>query len=65
MGIIDIKNLVFEYIRRDEEGNTEEIERAIDGVELEVNEGDFIAIIPAIATLCFCPPESLLGECFA
>jgi len=24
MGIIDIKNLVFEYIRRDEEGNTED-----------------------------------------
>ena len=45
MGIIDIKNLVFEYIRRDEEGNTEEIERAIDGVELEVEEGDFIAIL--------------------
>ena len=45
MGIIDIKNLVFEYIRRDEEGNTEEIERAIDGVELEVKEGDFIAIL--------------------
>ena len=45
MGIIDIKNLVFEYIRRDEEGNTEEIERAIDGVKLEVNEGDFIAIL--------------------
>ena len=44
MGIIDVKNLVFEYIRRDEEGNTEEIERAIDGVELEVSEGDFIAI---------------------
>ena len=45
MGIIDVKNLVFEYIRRDEEGNTEEIERAIDGVELEVSEGDFIAIL--------------------
>lgn len=45
MGIIDIKNLVFEYIRRDEEGNTEEIERAIDGVELEVEVGDFIAIL--------------------
>ena len=45
MGIIDIKNLVFEYIRRDEEGNTEEIERAIDGVELEVEKGDFIAIL--------------------
>ena len=24
----------------------------------------FIATIPAIATLCFCPPESLLGEAF-
>ena len=45
MGIIDVKNLVFEYIRRDEEGNTEEIERAKDGVVLEVSEGDFIAIL--------------------
>ena len=45
MGIIDIKNLVFEYIRRDEEGNVESVDKAVDGVELEVKEGDFIAIL--------------------
>ncbi|GFI04921.1 MAG: energy-coupling factor transporter ATPase [Lachnospiraceae bacterium] len=45
MGIIETKDLVFEYIRRDEEGNVEGITRAVDGVNLDVNQGDFIAIL--------------------
>ncbi len=45
MGIIETKDLVFEYIRRDEEGNVEGITRAVDGVNLNVNQGDFIAIL--------------------
>lgn len=45
MGIVETKNLVFEYIRRDEEGNVEGITRAVDGVNLDVNQGDFIAIL--------------------
>ena len=45
MGIIDIKNVIFEYIRRDEEGNTLSINRAIDDVELNVKKGDFVAIL--------------------
>ena len=39
------KNLTFEYIRRDEEGNVEGIKTAVDGVDLEVNAGEFISIL--------------------
>lgn len=45
MGIIEAKKLVYEYIRRDEEGNVEGITRAVDGVDLDVKQGDFIAIL--------------------
>ena len=43
--MIDIRKLVFEYIRRDEEGNVEAINRAIDDVTVDVDEGDFVAIL--------------------
>lgn len=45
MGIIKTKDLVFEYIRRDEEGNVEGITRAVDEVNLNVQQGDFVAIL--------------------
>ncbi len=45
MGIVEAKNLVFEYIRRDEEGNVEGITRAVDEVNLNVKQGDFVAIL--------------------
>lgn len=45
MRMIDAKKLVFEYIRRDEEGNVEGINRALDEVTLDVLEGDFVAIL--------------------
>lgn len=45
MGIIKIKNLVHDYIRRDEEGNIEGTSRAINHVNLEVEKGQFIAIL--------------------
>lgn len=37
--------MVFEYIRRDEEGNVEGITRAVDEVDLDVRQGDFVAIL--------------------
>ena len=43
--MIEAKNLVFEYIRRDEEGNVDGIIRAVDGVTLDVQPGDFVAIL--------------------
>ena len=45
MGIIKAVNLAFEYIRRDEEGNVEGMTRAVDGVNLDIQEGDFVAIL--------------------
>ena len=43
--MIEAKNLVFEYIRRDEEGNVDGIIRAVDSVTLDVQPGDFVAIL--------------------
>ena len=45
MGIIKTARLIYEYIRRDEEGKVEEIRRAVDGVDLDVQRGEFIAIL--------------------
>ena len=45
MGIIKTKNLIFEYIRRDEDGNVEDIVKAVDDVSLNIQAGEFIAIL--------------------
>ena len=45
MAVIESKNLSFDYIRRDEEGNVEGITRAVDNVSMSVEQGDFIAIL--------------------
>ena len=45
MGIIKAKQLVHEYIRRDEEGNVESIQTALDHVDLDVKPREFIAIL--------------------
>lgn len=45
MGIVKTSDLVFEYIRRDEEGNVEGITTAVDNVSLDIAQGEFIAIL--------------------
>ena len=45
MGIIKAKDLVYEYIRRDEDGNVEGINTAVDHVSLDIKQGQFIAIL--------------------
>ena len=45
MGIIKASKVVFEYIRRDEEGNVEGFTTAVDKVNLDVQPGEFIAIL--------------------
>ncbi len=45
MNIIDVSKLVFEYIRRDDEGNVEGITTAIDHVDMEIKQGDFVAVL--------------------
>ena len=45
MDIGKIAKLIYEYIRRDEEDQVEEVNRAIDGLDLDIQEGDFVAIL--------------------
>ena len=45
MNIIEAKNLIFEYIRRDKDGEVDGVTRAVNNVNLTVNQGDFIAIL--------------------
>ena len=45
MGIIEAAKLAFEYKKYDENGEVEETIRAVDGVNLDVKKGDFVAIL--------------------
>ena len=45
MGIIKAVNLIFDYIRHDEEEDKDEISHALKGVSLDIKEGDFVAIL--------------------
>lgn len=45
MSLIDAKKLTFEYIRRNKDGAVDGINRAVDEVDLSVEQGDFIAIL--------------------
>lgn len=43
--MIKAKDVVYEYKKYDEDGNVCDTRRAVDGVELDVKKGDFIAIL--------------------
>ena len=45
MGIIKASKLIYDYIRRDEEDHEEEVSRAIDQLTLDIQQGDFVAIL--------------------
>lgn len=45
MGIIKAAKLAFDYLRYGEEGEEPEVNRAIDQVDLDIQEGQFIAIL--------------------
>lgn len=45
MEMVQAKELVYEYEKRDEEGNVIGMSRAIDGVDLDVLPGQFVAIL--------------------
>ena len=45
MGIIKAEDVVYEYIRRDEDGNVEGINTAVNHVSLDIKQGQFIAIL--------------------
>jgi len=45
MSLIETKKLIFEYIRRNKDGEVDGVTRAVDGVTLDVKQGDFIAVL--------------------
>lgn len=45
MGIIKTSKLIFDYIRRDEQDRVEEVNRAIDQVDVDIRRGDFVAVL--------------------
>ena len=45
MGIIKAKDVIYDYIKRDEEGNVEGTLRAVDRVTLDIHQGDFVALL--------------------
>ena len=45
MGIIKAAHVIFDYIKRDEEENIEEVNRAIDDLSLDIEKGDFVAVL--------------------
>jgi|GEM_PF-3038222 len=45
MNMIHAEKLVYEYDKRDEEGNVIGTNRAIDGVDIDVPQGSFVAVL--------------------
>ena len=45
MGIIKAAKLAFDYLRYDEDGNVEDTQRAVDGVDLDIQPGEFVAVL--------------------
>ena len=45
MGIIKAVKLAFDYLKYDEDGNVQETQRAVDGVDIDIQEGQFVAIL--------------------
>lgn len=43
--MIQTEKMIYEYEKRDEEGNVIGMKRAIDGVDIEIKEGSFVAIL--------------------
>lgn len=45
MGIIKAVKLAFDYLKYDEDGNVQETQRAVDGVDIDIKEGQFVVIL--------------------
>lgn len=45
MNFIEARKLVHEYVRRDETGNVESINTALDGVDIDILPGEFVAVL--------------------
>lgn len=45
MNMIRTAQLVYDYVKKNDEGQVEEIDRAIDHVDLDIQKGDFLAVL--------------------
>lgn len=45
MGIIEAKNLIFEYVRRDKDGEVDGFTRALNDINIDIAPGSFISIL--------------------
>ena len=45
MGIVKTKDLIYKYIRRDEEDQVEEVLEAVKQVNIDIKEGEFVAVL--------------------
>ena len=45
MKMVRSEKLIYEYEKRDEEGNVIGMNRAVDGVDIDIAQGDFVAIL--------------------
>ncbi len=45
MAIIEVSDLIYEYTQTDDETGETKVNRAIDGVSFEIEQGSFVAII--------------------
>ncbi len=45
MDMVQARELVYEYEKRDDEGNVIGMNRAVDGVDIDIQEGQFVAIL--------------------
>ena len=45
MGIIKAFKLGFDYLKYDEDGNVEATQRAVNDVNLDIEAGDFVAVL--------------------
>ena len=45
MNIIKIKDVIYEYLKRNEQGEVEESVQAVNGVTIDIEQGEFVAIL--------------------
>ncbi len=45
MSIIKIKDVIYEYLKRNEQGEVEEAVQAVNGVTIDIEQGEFVAIL--------------------
>ena len=49
MSIIKIKDVIYEYLKRNEQGEVEESVQAVNGVTIDIEQGEFVAILGHMA----------------